>query len=114
MFEKNRDFDFAKPKRSRKYKMNSVQCHKVVCRIDTGTIDRLTLIKDSYGFKSNYELIQYIAACFLRVADPECVETDINEVEGIETMFDEYSHGEKHFQYVKPKRAMNNSSLNRF
>lgn len=44
---------------------------KIVARIDLDNFKRLSEIRDKYGFSSNYEIIQYLVACFLRVADPE-------------------------------------------
>ena len=64
------------------------------------------------NFKSNYEIMQYILSCFLRVADP-ANDTEIEPVpEEIEMMFSDLSDSERHFEYVKPKRSMNHDSLN--
>ena len=55
---------------------------------------------------------QYLWGAFLRVADPDN-DTSVEPVpEEIEMMFDGYADSEKHFEYVKPKRSMNNDSLN--
>ena len=55
---------------------------------------------------------QYLWGAFLRVAGPDN-DTSVEPVpEEIEMMFDGYADSEKHFEYVKPKRSMNNDSLN--
>lgn len=37
---------------------------KIVARIDLDNFKRLSEIRDKYGFSSNYEIIQYLVACF--------------------------------------------------
>lgn len=86
---------------------------QIAVRVDTYSFDRLMKIKNNQGFNSIYELIQYVAACFLRFADPNTNECK-SEVEEVEEMFDVYSSYEKHFEYQKPKRAMNNKTLNQY
>lgn len=79
---------------------------KVVVRLDPIQWERASRIRDKFGFKSIYEISQYLWGCFLRVADPEH-EEDPNPVpEEIEAMFDGFSQAEKRFEYVKPKRAL--------
>lgn len=85
---------------------------KVVVRLDPIQWERASRIRDKFGFKSIYEISQYLWGCFLRVADPEHEETDNPVPEEIEAMFDGFTQAEKHFEYVKPKRSINNASLN--
>lgn len=85
---------------------------KVPVRIDPKQWQRLDEIRKKFKFKSNYEIMQYILSCFLRVADPDN-DTEIEPVpEEIEMMFSDLSDSERHFEYVKPKRSMNHDSLN--
>lgn len=77
---------------------------KVVARIDIDCFNRLSEIRDKYGFSSNYEIIQYLVACFLRVADPEHDEEAEPVPDEIQSMFADFSQAERHFEYVKPKR----------
>ncbi|MFR1084142.1 MAG: hypothetical protein ACLSCE_04180 [Bacteroides cellulosilyticus] len=79
---------------------------KIVARIDLDNFKRLSEIRDKYGFSSNYEIIQYLVACFLRVADPEHDETEEPVPDEIKDMFADYSEAEKHFEFVKPKRKL--------
>lgn len=79
---------------------------KIVARIDIDNFKRLSEIRDKYGFSSNYEIIQYLVACFLRVADPKHDETDEPVPDEIKDMFADLSQAEKHFEFVKPKRKL--------
>lgn len=79
---------------------------KIVARIDIDCFNRLSEIRDKYGFNSNYEIIQYLVACFLRVADPEHCEEDEPVSDEIQDMFANLSQAEKHFEYIKPKRKV--------
>lgn len=85
---------------------------KIVARIDIGSFKRLSEIRDKYGFKSNYEIIQYLVACFLRVADPEHDETIEPVPDEIAAMFEDFSRAERHFEFVKPKRKLPKYELN--
>ena len=148
---------------------------KIVVRLDPIQWERATRIRDKYGFKSVYEISQYLWGCFLRVADPELEDAnesipeeianmfrslssyvaevkrkrgdckprrtvyrpEVDEQFGqysikwegeekekrrpicenlvygsIEEAFGKFSQAEKHFDYTKPKRSMNNASLN--
>lgn len=85
---------------------------KVVARLDPIQFKRAEAIRDKFGFKSIYEMSQYLWGAFLRVADPDN-DTSLEPVpEEIEMMFDGFSESEKHFEYVKPKRSINQASLN--
>ena len=87
-------------------KKNTLMYGKIVARIDLESFKRLSEIRDKYGFSSNYEIIQYLVACFLRVADPEHA-AEIEPVpDEIQDMFADYSKAERHFEFVKPKRKM--------
>lgn len=79
---------------------------KIIARIDIDSFKRLAEIRDKYGFKSIYEIIQYLVGCFLRVADPEHEESEEPVPDEIKDMFSDFSEAEKHFEYVKPKRKI--------
>ena len=53
---------------------------KVPVRIDPKQWERLDEIRKKFKFKSNYEIMQYILSCFLRVADPDN-DTEIEPVD---------------------------------
>lgn len=96
----------------KKWEVLGGQPKKIVARIDPIQWQRLADIRKKYGFKSHYEIMQYLIACFLRVADPDN-DTSVEPVpEEIEMMFDSLADSEKHFEYVKPKRSINQASLN--
>ena len=80
---------------------------KVPVRIDPKQWERLDEIRKKFKFKSNYEIMQYILSCFLRVADPMPGD-DEEEVlpDEIKEMFYDLSQAERHFEYVKPKRKL--------
>lgn len=84
----------------------------VVVRLDPIQWERASRIRDKFGFKSIYEISQYLWACFLRVADPEHEENPDPVPDEIEDMFGDFTEAEKHFEFVKPKRSINNASLN--
>lgn len=91
----------------RKRKKKFVCFKKIPVRIDMDQWQRLDKIRKDYHFKSNYEIMQYILSCFLRVADP-LPEDDGAEVlpDEIKEMFSDLSQAERHFEYVKPKRKL--------
>lgn len=68
---------------------------------------RLEVIKVKYHFKSTYQIMSYLAHCFLRVADKEHDEIDEPLPEEIEEMFDDYSNAESRYTGEKPKRRCN-------
>ena len=78
---------------------------KIFSRMDNEAYKRLSVIRNKYGFKSEYEILQYLVACFLRVADPDNDENEESIPEEIENMFSDLSDAEKQFDFVKPKRA---------
>lgn len=85
-------------------KLSRIEYIKVFSRVSKPNYNRLTEIRRKYGFKSNYEIIQYLVHCFLRVADPEN-DTQTEPVpEEIEQMFQGLSEAERHFMFQKPKR----------
>lgn len=103
-FNRNRDFEFVKPVRHVRNQTPTYK--KVVCRINATSYSQLNAICRQYGFRSMYELCQFLAACFLHVADPEIEERPEPLPDEVGTMFDRLSDAEEHFGYVKPKRAM--------
>ena len=56
---------------------------------------RLKSICDKYGFKSTYQVLQYLVHCFLRVADPQNDPIDEPLPLEIEEMFIKNSEWEK-------------------
>lgn len=85
-------------------KLNRIEYVKIFSRVSKQDYQRLAAIRKKYGFKSNYEIVQYLMHCFLRVADPDN-DTQIEPVPyEIEQMFDNMAQAEKHLEYVKPKR----------
>lgn len=87
-----------------KKRISKVEYIKIFSRVSKTDYERLTQIRQKYGFKSNYEIIQYLMHCFLRVADPD----NDDQIEPvpieIEQMFFELSEADKKFMFVKPKR----------
>ena len=85
---------------------------KIYSRVTPETYKRLNAIKNKYGFKSVYEIIQSLVHCFLRVAYPE----EDQQIEpmpyDIEKMFDGLSEAEKHVEFDKPKRRKPHKSVN--
>lgn len=79
---------------------------KVVARLNPDQWRRANLIKSKYGFRSIYEISQYLWGAFLRVADPDNDDNTDPVPDEIELMFSDYSQAEKRFEYVKPKRRL--------
>ncbi len=79
---------------------------KIVARLSLAEWHRAESIRDKYGFKSIYEMNQYLWGCFLRVADPDRDEQEEPVPDEIRAMFDDLSHAERCFEYVKPKRKL--------
>lgn len=111
LHEPNRNFDFVKPSRRKgltheERKRIGIQSVKVKGRITKNQYERLLRITQAYGFASTYETLQYSIACFIRALDkPEPFE----EHDEIDSMFEGLSDSERHFEYVKPKRAPSES-----
>lgn len=111
LHETNRNFDFVKPSRRKgltheERKRIGIQSVKVKGYVTPKQYERLLRVKQVYGFASIYETLQYSIACFIRALDkPEPFEED-DEIDG---MFDGLSDSERHFEYVKPKRAPSES-----
>lgn len=78
---------------------------KIFSRMDDKAYGRLAKIRKEYGFKSEYEILQYVVACFLRVADPENDTNPEPVPDEIESMFYDLSEADKQFDFVKPKRS---------
>ncbi|WP_106831151.1 hypothetical protein [Parabacteroides pacaensis] len=85
-------------------KLSKVEYIKIFSRVSHADYTRLENIRKKYGFKSNYQIMQYILHCFLRVADPENDQQIEPVPEEIKEMFGDFSQMEKHFEYKKPKR----------
>lgn len=80
---------------------------KIFARLSPDAYDRLTDIQKKYGFKSEYQILQYVVAAFLRVADPENdPKKDEPLQDEIADMFSDLSQAERHFEFVKPKRKI--------
>ena len=85
---------------------------KIVARLNHKQWERASRIRDKFGFKSIYEMTQYLWGCFLRVADPEHEENPNPVPDEIEMMFGDLSEAERNFEFVKPKRSPGKTSLN--
>ena len=86
---------------------------KIVVRITPEQRKRLDYIKNEYGFKSVYEIMQYLAGAFLKVADPEHEESTDPVPDEIEAMFSGFAQAEKHFEYIKPKRSLSQYEIDK-
>jgi len=85
---------------------------KIFARLDRDAYERLTHIMKEYNFRSEYQILQYIVAAFLRVADPENdPEKDEPLQDEIIDMFSDLSQAERHFEFVKPKRKIPQSKI---
>lgn len=84
--------------------ISKIEYIKIFSRISKGDYERLSTIRKKYKFKSNYEIIQYLVHCFLRVADPENDEQIEPVPKEIEDMFSDLSEADRKFMFVKPKR----------
>lgn len=84
---------------------------KIFARLAPEAYDRLTDIMKKYGFRSEYQILQYIVACFLRVADPDNDENEEPIPDEIADMFSDLSQAERHFEFVKPKRKIPQSQI---
>ncbi len=85
---------------------------KVVARLDADQWQRADSIREKYGFKSIYEISQYLWGCFLRVADPDNDKEEEPLPDEIQAMFADLSESERHFEYVKPKRNPTQKTVN--
>lgn len=87
---------------------------RIVSRLDAYQYDRVLHIRDKYGFKSVYEMSQYLWACFLRVADPDNDKEEEPIPDEIASMFSDLSNAERRFDYVKPKKALPKHVIDEF
>ena len=76
-------------------------------RVTGVDFDRLNAIKEKYGFKSVYEILNYLVHCFLRVADPDNDPIAEPVPAEIEEMFEGYTNAESRYKGEKPKRRCN-------
>ena len=86
---------------------------KVVTRLDPFQAWRAGLIRDKFGFKSIYEINQYLWGCFLRVADPEHEENPTPIPDEIAEMFNDFAQAERRFEYIKPKRKPDQKEIDK-
>lgn len=77
-----------------KYK-KAAQKKKLHTYINMEDIERLEVIKVKFGFKSTYQILQYLTQCFLRVADPENDPILDPVSDEIQDMFFEMAEAEK-------------------
>jgi len=90
----------------KKYKKQKVDTY-----VSVEDVSRLRSICEKYGFKSIYQLLQYLIHCFLRVADPANDPIDKPLPKDIEEMFtanaeweaNEYSKGSHAGMNIKKK-----------
>lgn len=76
-------------------------------RVTYADFDRLNAIKEKYGFKSVYEILNYLVHCFLRVADPDNDPITEPLPAEIEEMFSGFTDAEGRYKGEKPKRRCN-------
>lgn len=74
----------------KKYRRYRVQTY-----VSPTEMKRLESICEAYGFKSTYQVLQYLVHCFLRVADPQNDPIDQPLPLEIEEMFTKNSEWEK-------------------
>lgn len=87
-----------------KKQISRVEYVKIFSRVSKADYNRLSDIKKKYGFKSNYQILNYLMYCFLRVADPDHDDKIEPVPIEIEEMFEGLSEADKKFMFVKPKR----------
>ena len=76
---------------------------KIFARISLEDLHRVENIRKKYGFKSNYQIVQYLLYCFLRIADPDNDPIDEPVPAEIQEMFDHYTDFEDKFN-ITPRR----------
>ncbi len=91
---------------NRKKKPKKPEAKKIWARMCPKEYERLKEIKRKYGFKSEYQIVQYVMAAFMRVADPENDPNEEPVPEEITSMFYDLSHADREFDFVKPKRKL--------
>lgn len=83
---------------------------KIFSRISKENFDKLTRIKESYGFKSNYQIMQCLVHTFLKLADSVAKKQEPHpsiECE-VENMFKEFANAESptiDVRYLTPTRT---------
>lgn len=82
--------DLEKSSNNHKYKRQKIDTY-----ISVQDVYRLKSICEKYGFKSTYQILQYLVYCFLRVADPDNDPIDEPIPLEIEEMFTDNSEWEK-------------------
>lgn len=87
-----------------KKRVTKVEYIKIFSRVSRSDYNRLSAIKKKYGFKSNYEILNYLMHCFLRVADPDNDDYSEPVPLEIEQMFSDLSEADRHLMFIKPKR----------
>ena len=80
-------------KPNKKYKKQKIDTY-----VSVEDLKRLTIICEKYGFRSIYQLLQYLVHCFLRVADPESDKTNEPLPHEIKEMFTNNTEWEQHNQ----------------
>ena len=78
-------------------KKKQIEYKKIFARAKVYDLERLDKIRKQYGFKSNYQILQYLLHCFLRVADPENDLIDEPVPEEISDMFTNFTEFEDTF-----------------
>lgn len=92
-------------------RLSRVEYIKIFSRVSRFDYQRLEKIRKKYGFKSNYQILQYLLHCFLRTADPDNDQQIEPVPEEIKEMFGDLAELEKHFEYKKPKRRCSRKTL---
>lgn len=80
---------------------------KIDTYVTASEITRLRAICVKYGFRSIYQLLQYLVYCFLRVADPEADPIDEPVPQEIENMFKSTAEWETRESTANSHEGMN-------
>ena len=80
---------------------------KIDTYVSVGDVGRLRVVCNKYGFRSIYQLLQYLVHCFLRVADPANDQIDEPMPKEIEEMFTDNEEWERHEYSSSSHEGMN-------
>jgi len=80
---------------------------KIDTYVSVGDVSRLRAICGKFGFRSIYQLLQYLVHCFLRVADPPNDPIDEPLPKEIEEMFTDNEEWERREHSSRSHEGMN-------
>ena len=84
---------------------------KVSARVTLADYRRLDKVRELYGFRSVYQIMNYLTYSFLRVADREHDVVDEPVPDEIEDMFKDLSEGQLPIKYRKARPYKRPSDL---